>query len=126
MKIFWISLLIILIFLSFTVYLNICLEKSSQEVMNILEEIEKNINQQDWELAKNNLDKLINKWEKMYGPWQIIMEHQELDNIELSLLKMTEYIKVENEDLAKAELASLKFLIRHIYTNNVISIENIF
>lgn len=126
MKIFWVSLFIILLFFVSAVYFNYTLKVSSQEIMNIFEDIEKNIGEKNWELAQRNFTTLQNKWEDISNPWKAFIEHQELDNIQLSLIKMGEYIKVENEDLAKAELASLKFLIGHIYSNNTVNIENIF
>lgn len=126
MRTFWIVLVIAAIFFVGNIYLASALKERSQEVVNIIEDIEKEISKKDWEGIQSSVNALQKQWQGMAKPWKIFIEHEELDKIELSMLKVNEYARVQSEDLIRAELASLKFLVRHIYISNKLDIENVF
>jgi len=126
MRTFWIVLVIIAVFFVGNIYLNSVFKEESQEIVNIIEDIEKEINKKDWDGIQVSVSSLQKHWQEISKLWKIFTEHEELDKIELSMLKVKEYAGVKNEDLIRPELESLKFLVDHIYTNNKFNIENIF
>lgn len=126
MRVFWITLIIIFIFIIFSINYTNVLEKSSRNIVSIIEEIEKKIDESEWEGARKDLDKLRNKWEGMVNTWSAFIEHEELDNIQVSMLKTDKYISMNNEVLTRAELSVLKYLVRHIYLKEKLNFGNIF
>jgi predicted membrane protein len=126
MRVFWISLVIICIFIIFSIYYTYILEKSSGNIVTSIEDIEKKIDKNDWDGVQKDLDILRNKWEGMIKPWSSFIEHEELDNIQVSILKVDEYISMNNEVLTRSELSVLKYLVRHIYLKEKLELGNIF
>ena len=58
--------------------------------------------------------------------WAILIDHTEIDNIDMALAKIEQYIKTGEKGLALGELSSLELLIRHIPDKEKLSLENIF
>lgn len=88
-------------------------------------EIEKAQNGQEnksQELANN----IYNKWQDLEDKWSIIVVHNELDLIELSLISMKTCID-ENEYLKSIEeLEKSSFLLEHIQSKEKLDIKNVF
>lgn len=123
---FWISLIIIFVFIIFSIYFNYNIEKTSDNIVIGIEDIEMKIDENDWEGIQKDVDILRKKWGELANIWSVFVEHDELDNIQVSLLKANEYISMKNEVLIRAELSVLKYLVRHIYLKQKLEFGNIF
>ncbi|MGE5458328.1 MAG: DUF4363 family protein, partial [Methanococcaceae archaeon] len=64
-------------------------------------------------------------WNHMKDKWALLLDHQEIDNINISLSKMKEYIKGKNKNDSLAEVSTLKLLFIHIPEKEAISLKNI-
>lgn len=126
MRIFWFSLIIIFIFIIFSIYFTYILEKVSGNIVASIEDIENKIDKDDWKEVQKDIDTLKEKWEGLSNSWSIFVEHSELDSIQVSLLKADEYMSMNNEVLTRAELSVLKYLVRHIYLKQKLELGNIF
>jgi hypothetical protein len=78
-----------------------------------------------WSQARTMIDEVAGKWEKTGNIWSLLIDHFEMDNIEMSMEKSKKYIDARDTPLSMAELESLRFMIEHIYEKEAFSLENI-
>lgn len=102
------------------------LESESKRLDNSLSELEKQISGQDWDTAERNFREFHRKWDKISSLWSMLIDHYEIDNIELALSELDSYIKTRNKTEALAQLSSLKALVRHIPEKEAFNLKNIF
>lgn len=114
-------IMIICIFFSINYLSKICL--NLQELNNNLEEY---INNDNWEKAYETSMNFTKKWKKHSKVIKLFINHQEIDNIELELWKLPQYVKEKTKDEALASVHTLKFLISHVYNLEKVNIQNIF
>lgn len=102
------------------------LNKVSQELGSHNDEIEKHIMDGNWDQAYKTTIELTNKWKDYSKKIKLFSNHQEIDNIEMELRKLPQYIKEETKDESLASAYVLKFLLYHIADLEKIKLENIF
>jgi len=102
------------------------LNNVSQELGNLNDEIEQYITDSDWDKAYESAMEYTEKWKEYSKVIKIFLDHQEMDNIEIELWKLPQYIKEETKDEALASIHILKFLVDHISELEQVTIENIF
>jgi len=102
------------------------LNKVSQELGSLNDEIEKHIMDGNWDQAYKTTIELTNKWKDYSKKIKLFSNHQEIDNIEMELRKLPQYIKEETKDESLASAYVLKFLLYHIADLEKIKLENIF
>lgn len=101
------------------------LYSSSNNMEKKLETIEQNIKSEKWMNAKANADDLEKTWGKISSKWAILIEHREIDDIDMSLSKLKSFIDTKDKDLSLSELKTLKELYSHIPSNEKLTLENI-
>lgn len=101
------------------------LYSSSNNMEKKLETIEQNIKSEKWMNAKANADDLEKTWGKVSSKWAILIEHREIDDIDMSLSKLKSFIDTKDKDLSLSELKTLKELYSHIPSNEKLTLENI-
>ncbi|HOR85865.1 MAG TPA: DUF4363 family protein [Bacillota bacterium] len=123
--------LIIIIVLALLVVTGGCLtlnalNSESQRLSSNLEELEQHIEKQNWDEASKKLQEFREKWDKVSTLWTMLIDHYEIDNIELILSKLVSYAKNHDKVEALSEMSSLKTLIKHIPDKESFSLKNIF
>lgn len=114
---------IMIITMSFSIkYLN----KVSQDLGILNDEIEQNITDDNWDKAYKTSLQLTDKWKSYSKIIKLFLNHQEIDNIEIELWKLPQYIKEETKDESLASVHVLKFLLDHIAELEKIKLQNIF
>ena len=116
--------ILIIIFSTHFITINYLKETTDKLIIKI-DEIN-NFIKDDIELAKQNTDDLENEWQNIYKVLSVIVMHQELDQIELSIISAK--IAINNEDIDEAliELGKLKFLLEHINDRESFKLKNVF
>ena len=115
-------LLVIIIAGSLTLYyLNLTANKLEYNVKIASESVSKN----QWDDAEKQLDAFEQNWEKTKIGWSILLDHFEIDNIDISFSKSRKYIESEDLSSALAELEALRQYILHIPKKDGFSVENI-
>ena len=90
MRVFWLSLILIIILIVAGIfYLNMLEGKLSQIVLKIEGMFEK-IHAKDWEGIKVEIEEVKKGWEDMSGFWSAFINHNKLDNIRVSMLRAEE------------------------------------
>lgn len=90
-----------------------------------LERVEQMVEQGKWAEASNELQTAQNSWEKTKYWWTILLNHQEIDNIDISMSRLQEYITTRGLSLSLGELSALKMLVGHVSDNEVVNVRNV-
>ena len=101
------------------------LESSSQKIADYIENIEIYARNNDWHKAKETLFILEKQWAETQSKWSMLIDHNEIDNIDISLTKVSAYIEEREQKLALAELSSLKQMVKHIPKKEALALENV-
>jgi len=115
-------LLIIIISGLFTLYyLDLTSDKLEHQVRAACVSVSDN----QWDLAKKQLEAFEHTWKKTKYGWAILLDHFEIDNIDNSFTKSRKYVESNDYSLALAELEALRQYILHIPKKESFSLENI-
>jgi len=90
------------------------------------DQMKSSIENGNWEQAQDNFKEFSIFWHNAESMWTILLNHNEIDNIDISLAKIEQYIKARETGLALGEMAILKLLIKHIPEKEKLTLENIF
>lgn len=107
------------------IYTNQILKQDSKVLEGHIEIIQSHIRDDNWEDAGFELLELKEYWTKKQGNWAMLQSHFEIDNIDASITRLSEYINTNTLPLAIAESALLMQYIKHIPKNVKLSLENI-
>ncbi len=102
------------------------LNKVSQDLGGLNDEIEQYIADDNWDEAYKASIDFTEKWTNYSKKIKLYLNHQEIDNIEMELKKLPQYIKEMTKDESLASVHVLKFLVDHISELEKIKIQNIF
>lgn len=101
------------------------LKVSADELMRNIEQVEQNLENNQWNEAYQQVAELESNWENKAKWWPAVMDHQEIDNIEFSMAKIKEYIARKDIALSRGQLAELKLMLNHIPEKEAIKLNNI-
>ncbi len=104
---------------------NKTLYKHSQKMTDYLLSLDIYTREENWNNAADMLPYIEEEWEQTSRVLSILMDHQEVDNVNSSLYKMMEYVKLREKNMALAEISTLKHIINHIPDKAAFSIDNI-
>lgn len=107
---------------SLTLY---ALSSESQRLSDSLSDLEEDIENQNWDTASKKLEELHSKWDKTSSLWSMLIDHYEIDNIELVLSQLVSYVKTQDKNEALSQMSSLKTLIKHIPAKESFNLKNI-
>ncbi len=123
--------LIIIIALTVLIVVGGCLtlyalNSEAQRLNSSLSTLEEDIENQNWDEAAKKLEKFHTKWDKTSFLWSMIIDHYEIDNIELILSKLLSYVKTHEKNEALSNMSALRTLIKHIPAKESFNLKNIF
>ena len=103
-------------------YLNkICTKLETQN-----NKIENYITVEDWNNANDSLKVFTDDWNKYSKNISIFIHHQELDDINIELQKLIQFVKYEKQEESQASLHTIKFYLIHISDMEKLNVKNIF
>jgi hypothetical protein len=102
------------------------LNKVSSNLQTLNDKLEQQISNEKWDTAYKTSIDYTQKWDKYCNVIKIFVNHQEIDNIEMELWKLPQYVKEHTKDEALASVHVLKFLMNHISDLEKVKIQNIF
>lgn len=114
------SIITVSIFSQFTLY------RDSDRLAQSIKKVEESIKKEDWNQSENQVTQIISIWEDVKGAWSVLIDHQEIDNIDVTLTRLQTLIRSRDNSSASAEAAALKKYVSHIPTKEKLSLENIF
>lgn len=102
------------------------LNSESEKLNDSLAALEEEIENQNWDSASKKLEEFHSKWDKISSSWSMLIDHYEIDSIELLLSQIVAYVKNQDKTEALANMSSLKTLIKHIPEKEAFNLKNIF
>lgn len=126
MKEFIIIFVILIIIIGGAIYTNNYLYNSSQKLVGMLENLKQQVEENNTENLKQEVDKVYSEWQETEEKWAIIVLHSELDLIETSFVRMK--AQIETEELTKSieEIDASIFLLNHICEKEKFHLKNVF
>lgn len=102
------------------------LNSVSSKLQKLNDDMEQYITDDNWDKAYKTSMTFVSEWENHSKIIKAFVNHQELDNVELELWKLPQYVKEQTKDEALASVHVLKFLLGHISNLEKVNIQNIF
>ena len=125
MKTFISSLIVLTLLLIginvYTRYLESTINDISEQVKIVGESAYK----KDWEYCKDNVKKLVHIWSKKEPVLAMFNDHEDVDNIKLSISKLKESVLHENYEETFKCLGETNILLDRIKKNSTLTLENI-
>lgn len=126
MKNILISFTIFIVMITSIIFSIRYLDKTTRNIQTLNDKLEEYISKDEWQKAyKVSLEYTL-VWEKHSKVIKAFVNHQEIDNVEMELWKLPQYVKEKSKDEALASVHVLKFLISHISNLEKINLQNIF
>jgi len=100
-------------------------EENTLDFVDNLNTLNENISNNRWDEAKNQFSQIEKKWNKARDMWSILLDHHEIDNIDLSMSKANQYVKSKNTALSLGEVETLIRLFNVVRENQDLTITNI-
>ena len=125
-----IIIVIIIVIVGLNYYTQTYLEKTSDDLTEKLIDLKKGIEivkqTNDTEKIKEQSEEIKEQWDKQENTWSLLIKHEELDLIQISILKVK--AGIENNALADSllEIDQSIFLIGHIKEKDSFQLKNIF
>ncbi len=117
---------IIIIIVTLDIFLQNYTKTSTMEIEELLSEIKESIENKDTDSQKDKLNELDKTWEEKHNKLAYYIEHDELEKVDSSIVKVRYFL--ENGDIpsAIAELETGKFVLKHIEDKYKFNFQNIF
>lgn len=113
------------VLISFSVFTYKNIEMSYQTISTNLEQVQKYIADEQWDDAEKVMNEVDSFWSKTENSWAILLDHEALDDIEISIKKLEKYIETKEKPSSLAELETLKVLIKKIIESESLKLNNI-
>jgi len=118
--------LILIFILGFSALSQSLLEKDSRKLEITIDKVIKSTENEDWESAQTEIEKLKEEWRSVMKLWSPLVDHHEIDNIDITLLKLKPLIDTKDKSTALSEATALKEYITHIPEKEKLNISNLF
>jgi len=121
---FSLTIAILITFLSFTSV--IYLEKTAYQLIENLQAVDKAVQEESWEKAKEALKIFEKKWDKKQLVWDLLIVHSEIENMQISVSHIKSYLSTKSLPEVRAEISALIKYLEHIPDIERLTLENIF
>ncbi|NLV37086.1 MAG: DUF4363 family protein, partial [Clostridiaceae bacterium] len=88
--------------------------------------IEESVESEGWDQAKGILKQISDDWMEVKGIWAALIDHAEIDNIDITLSRLEALIMIEDVSASLSEAAALRKYVNHIPNKEKLSFENVF
>lgn len=102
------------------------LDRSSEELATRLGPVRQAVEQRDWQKSESSFRDLKKRWGSVDKNWALFIDHLELDNLEMRLIRLQGFIEAQDEVNARVEAGEALNLIRHIPERERLTWRNVF
>lgn len=95
------------------------------EFINSLNSISDNIDKDNWKDANDELLKISKQWNNIRYTWSILLDHHEIDNIDIAMVKLIKNIQLKNVYLSYDQIQSLKQFFKIVKENEQLTLTNV-
>ena len=93
--------------------------------MTDMDYIQNAIENDNFEFAKEQIEKSYDTWSKIKNIWNMFIVHDEIDDIEQSMIELREYIKFENTEECIVSISKVKEFLDHTVKRQEVRMDNI-
>ena len=101
------------------------LADSGQKLSAQIEDVQIAINEGNWQEADKLTEELIRSWHKTSIGWGLLTEHQEIDDINNTLARLSGFVKDKEAPSSLAEGKAALHLFRHIPEKESLTLANL-
>jgi hypothetical protein len=123
--IMWLIILTALI-ISSGIYSHKLLSDDSVKLVKAIDEIIQSSDSGNWERSADEMRRMDSDWRKIKHTWSSLIDHQEIDNIDITLSRLQILIEIRDTSSLMPEAAALRRIISHIPEKESLSIDNLF
>lgn len=126
MRSFGFAAFLLIILFGLNVYCYNYVKTSTEELSTSIDRLINLTDNKDYKNAAVNFNMLKRRTEDSKKIWFLIINHQEIDNVDVTLKQCEAQLKKEADKELTASLNSLKYYINNIYEREKVNITNIF
>ncbi len=101
------------------------LNKSASYLSSDIEYVKNAIINNNYELAKEQLNNTKNNWNEQKKIWHIFINNEEIEEIDVSIIELEEYINNQMKEESIVEVSKLISLIKYSANMQRLSIETV-
>ncbi len=101
------------------------LNKSASYLSSDIEYVKNAIINNNYELAKEQLNNTKNNWKEQKKIWHIFVNNEEIEEIDVSIIELEEYINSQMKEESIVEVSKLISLIKYSADMQRLSIETV-
>ncbi|HOA54074.1 MAG: DUF4363 family protein [Acetivibrionales bacterium] len=102
------------------------LQKDSEKLTAGIESIRNDIRSGKWDHASETLHDISKDWDSTKKTWSTLIDHEEIDNIDMTLARLKAFLEAEDTSSALSEATMLIKSITHIPEREKLSLDNLF
>lgn len=125
MKQVWILIISIIILVTAGICEIKFLNNSSKYLKADLDYIENAVLNNNYQLAKSQLDNTFSSWNELKDVWHIFITSEEIDAINSNIIELKHYLEYEEEEDSLIAIEQIKSSITHCITRQNLRIDNI-
>lgn len=125
MKTFIIAIVVLLIIVTGGTCYKWYLNKVEEELSSMLDEISDMFQSEDWDKISNKTEEVSEKWEKNEAYLSMFNDHEDVDDIRLSISNLKESIRYQDKEHSQKAVEETKILLNRLRKNETLSLENI-
>lgn len=126
MRIVVITACILLSFLVAAFWFGHYIENSCAQLLTALDKLDQAAMAEDWEAIETEFQKVHQEWEKNRGVWIYVLEHYDINAIDLELARLERYIYMQDTTHTVVVVGELKFEVELIREKESLSFANLF
>ena len=124
-KVIIIILLIIITIVGSWYFVYNRLQGNANDLKTTLDDIHHSIESNNWDEADHYFQNLNDKWLELRDVWTILLDHHEIDNIDLAMSRAKKYIDSNSKALALGEIEVLTSLVNIVVESESFTLSNI-
>lgn len=101
------------------------IHKSADLLVQKIDRVEELIQLEKWDDAQQEMVRIEKEWEGIKQWWSVLLHHQEIESIDITLKRAEKYVAGKNSILGIGELSALRLLFEHISDTEILSLQNI-
>lgn len=114
------------VIIAVSVLANQIMYRDSGKLVQSIEEAEESVRKNDWNQAAAQIEQITKTWEGIKGMWSALVDHQEIDNIDVTISRLQALIKTRDTSSVLSESAAMKKYVNHIPNKEKLSLDNVF
>lgn len=101
------------------------IDKTAAELDRMLERTAGHITGEQWKEAAAELEAVRDRWERISARWKVLIDHDDIRDIEISMVDLAAAISLQDGDEAEKEMKALRYFLKHVPENEKIAFYNI-